>query len=40
MSLTSFGIGCFINKICIYHVFYANDVCLSALVPAIALQEL
>ena len=33
------GIGCFLDKVCFKHVFYADDLCLMA--PcAIALQEL
>ena len=37
--LISSGIGCFLDKVCFNHVFYADDLCLMA--PcAIALQEL
>ena len=37
--LINSGIGCYIDKVCFNHVFYADDVCLIA--PfAIALQEL
>ena len=37
--LNSSGVGGFLNKVCINHVFYADDLCLMA--PcAIALQEL
>ena len=33
------GVGCYIDKVCVNHVFYADDLCLMA--PcAIALQEL
>ena len=33
------GVGCYIDNVCGYHVFYADDLCLMA--PyAIALQEL
>ena len=36
--LISSGIGCFLDKVCFNHVFYADDLCLMA--PcAIALQE-
>ena len=34
--LISSGFGCFLDKVCFNHVFYANDLCLMA----IALQEL
>ena len=37
--LISSGIGCFLDKVCFNHVFYADDLCLMS--PcAIALQEL
>ena len=37
--LISSCIGCFLNRVCFKHVFYANDLCLMT--PcAIALQEL
>ena len=33
------GVGCYIDNVCVNHVFYADDLCLMA--PcAIALQEL
>ena len=33
------GIGCYIDNVCVNHVFYADDLCLMA--PcALALQEL
>ena len=37
--LISSGVGCFLNNVCLNHVFYADDLCLMA--PcAIVLQEL
>ena len=37
--LISSGIGCFLDKVCFNHIFYADDLCLMA--PcAIKLQEL
>ena len=39
LLLNTSRIGCHISDACIYHVFYADDLCLMA-TCAIALQEL
>ena len=37
--LTDRGIGCYVDNVCVNHMFYADDLCLMA--PcAIALQQL
>ena len=37
--LSDSGIGCYVDNVCVNHVFYADDLCLMA--PcAIALQQL
>ena len=37
--LNDSGMGCYVDNVCVNHVFYADDLCLMALC-AIALQQL